>query len=212
MKIKTGDFVRFVDEAIEGHVTSFQGNDIIGVTDDSGFEIPVLISKVTLVHGSMQSVEDREDDLTIRDSNTPFVQEGVYLAVAGDQHQGLATFFVVNETSYELPIAISQVNPNVKVLGIYSGVVAPKNPQKFYTSNFSNIGKWPTFQIQLLKYSANVQTPHPPLSKQIRFKLSDLSNAKSRLDVLEEKAWIQQLDKSEEDLKLERLGNWGKLK
>ena len=41
MKFKIGDFVRFVDEPIEGHITSFLNNELLGVTDDTGFEIPV---------------------------------------------------------------------------------------------------------------------------------------------------------------------------
>lgn len=54
MGFKIGDLVRFVDEPIEGHITSFQSNDLIGVTDDTGFEIPVQASKLTLVHGNMR--------------------------------------------------------------------------------------------------------------------------------------------------------------
>ncbi len=37
MKFRIGDLVRFVDEPIEGHITSMQPNDIVGVTDDTGF-------------------------------------------------------------------------------------------------------------------------------------------------------------------------------
>jgi hypothetical protein len=51
MKYKLGDFVRFVDEKMEGFVTRIIDEQMIGVTGDDDFEIPVLASKVTYVHG-----------------------------------------------------------------------------------------------------------------------------------------------------------------
>lgn len=89
MNLKIGDLVRFVDEPIEGHITSMQANDIIGVTDDTGFEIPVLRTKVTLVQGNMRTIEDELDDLP-EQKNLPFVDKGIYIAVAGEQKDGLA--------------------------------------------------------------------------------------------------------------------------
>ena len=53
MDLKLGDFVRFVDENIEGYITRIIDKDTIGVTDLNDFEIPVLASKVTLVHGDV---------------------------------------------------------------------------------------------------------------------------------------------------------------
>lgn len=51
MKYKLGDFVRFVDEKMEGFVTRIIDEQMIGVTGEDDFEIPVLASKVTYVHG-----------------------------------------------------------------------------------------------------------------------------------------------------------------
>ena len=41
MQFKLGDFVRFVDENIEGYITRIIDKDTIGVTDSNDFEIPV---------------------------------------------------------------------------------------------------------------------------------------------------------------------------
>ena len=60
MNFKIGDLVRFVDEPIEGHITAFMANGLVGVTDDTGFEIPVMQDKITLVHGNMRMEEDEE--------------------------------------------------------------------------------------------------------------------------------------------------------
>lgn len=49
MVIKLGDKVRFLNENMEGIVTSFKGNNQIGVTIESDFEIPVLMSEVVKI-------------------------------------------------------------------------------------------------------------------------------------------------------------------
>lgn len=120
MKFKIGDFVRFVDEPIEGNITSFQDNDIIGVTDDSGFEIPVPVNKITLVHGNMRREDDDIDPIkTTVEIDTPFVQRGIYLGIAGEQKDGLAKFYLINHTSYDVLIAVSEIN-GTKRTGIFA--------------------------------------------------------------------------------------------
>ena len=42
MNYKIGDLVRFVDEPIEGHITAFLKNGLVGVTDETGFEKIIL--------------------------------------------------------------------------------------------------------------------------------------------------------------------------
>ena len=54
MKFKIGDFVRFVDEQGEGYITSIISDDLVGVTDADGFEVPVLATKVTSVYGQVE--------------------------------------------------------------------------------------------------------------------------------------------------------------
>ena len=105
MNFKIGDFVRFVDEAIEGHITSFLSDDIIGVTDESGFEIPVSITKITAVHGDMKRQDDEDAPAEIVGQ---FIEKGIYLAVTGEQKEGLARFWIVNETSFQLLISIGE--------------------------------------------------------------------------------------------------------
>ncbi len=49
MDIKKGDKVRFLNDVGGGTVTGFQGNDLVLVTDNDGFEIPTLRSEVIVV-------------------------------------------------------------------------------------------------------------------------------------------------------------------
>ncbi|MCA5005952.1 hypothetical protein [Sphingobacterium bovistauri] len=203
MNLKLGDLVRFVDEPIEGHITSIQANDIIGVTDETGFEIPVLRSKLTLVHGNMRTVEDDLDDLPVQ-ANLPFVDKGIYIAVLGEQKDGLAKFYIVNETSFELLVSVSEVSGS-KTTGVFANSVPKHDFAQFYTANFSTVGKWPTFQLQIIRHSRLIQTQTQPISKEFRVKPLDLIISKERVEMLNDKAWLYEIDKPEEDIGLDKL-------
>ena len=203
MNLKIGDLVRFIDEPIEGHITSIQANDIIGVTDNTGFEIPVLRTKVTLVHGNMRTIEDEMDDLPAQ-TNLPFVSKGIFIGLAGEQKDGLAKFYIINETSYELLVSISEVSGS-KTTGVFANLVPKHDYAQIYTANFSSVGKWPTFQLQIICHSRLSQTQTQPISKEFRVKPLDLINSKERVEMLNEKVWLYEIDKPEEDIGLDKL-------
>lgn len=203
MNLKIGDLVRFIDEPIEGHITSIQANDIIGVTDDTGFEIPVLRTKVTLVHGNMRTIEDELDDLPAQ-TNLPFVSKGIFIGVAGEQKDGLAKFYIINETSYELLVSVSEVSGS-KTTGVFANSVPKHDYAQIYTANFSSVGKWPTFQLQIIRHSRLSQSQTQPISKEFRVKPLDLINSKERVEMLNEKVWLYEIDKPEEDIGLDKL-------
>lgn len=203
MNLKIGDLVRFVDEPIEGHITSIQPDGILGVTDSTGFEIPVLRTNVTLVHGNMRMPEDdiEENDAAV---NQPFVEKGVFLGIGGEQKDGIARFYIINETSFELLVSVSQLSGN-KVTGIFGNIVPKNDYAQFYIANFSSVGKWPTFHIQIIQHSTITHTQRQPLSKEFRVKPLELINSKERVEMLKEKVWLYELDKVEEDIGLDKL-------
>ncbi|MBP3941970.1 hypothetical protein J5U18_00075 [Sphingobacteriaceae bacterium WQ 2009] len=202
-KFKIGDLVRFVDEPIEGHITSFQKNDLIGVTDDTGFEIPVLASKITLVHGNMRR-EDDELEASAPHIPHKFVEKGILLAIAGEHKDGLARLHIINETSYELLISISEVNGN-KVKGIFADKVSINDSVQFYSANFATVGKWPTFRIQILRHSSSTQQFTNPINKEQRIRPVDLTNQKVSNELLGERIWYYEIDKEDEDIGIEKL-------
>ncbi len=203
MKFKIGDLVRFVDEPIEGHVTSFQDNDIVGVTDETGFEIPVLTSKITLVHGNMNREDDEVTETKIIEP-AKFVEKGILLAVSGDQKEGLAKLHIINETSYELLVSVSEIS-NAKAKGIFAGMVSPHDAVQFFSGNFSAVGNWPNFHFQIIKHSRSAQKINQPIEKEQRVRPVDLTNAKLMNDTLREKVWHYVLDKEEENIGLDKL-------
>ncbi|WP_437920796.1 hypothetical protein [Sphingobacterium sp. LRF_L2] len=203
MKFKIGDLVRFVDEPIEGHITSFQKNDMVGVTDESGFEIPVPLNKITLVHGNMKR-DDDEETPNRSQTNLPFVERGIYLGVEGEQKDGLAKFYIINHSSYDLLIMVSDINGN-KRNGLFAEKVLSRDFVQFYSANFTNVGKWPNFDIQILRHSTDAHTATSPIKKEFRVKPLDLINSKEMDEVLEAKVWRFELDKPEENIGLDKL-------
>ncbi|GHE38397.1 hypothetical protein [Sphingobacterium griseoflavum] len=204
MKYKIGDLVRFVDEPIEGHITSFQQNEIVGVTDESGFEIPVLISKITLVHGNMRRADDDESPRSSSASNQRFVERGIYLGVDGEQRDGLAKFFIINHSSFELLVSIGERSGN-KTTGLFAEKISSQDFIQFYTANFSSMGKWPNFDIQILRHSTQANLSTEPISKAFRVKPLDLIQSKEHDPIMEAKVWRFELDKPEENIGVDKL-------
>jgi len=198
MKYKIGDLVRFVDEPIEGHITSFQNNNIIGVTDDTGFEIPVLSSKVTLVHGNMQRDDDVEVEVEVKAvESTQFIEKGILLGISGDQKEGLAKLHIINMTSYELLVSISEVHNN-KVKGIFAEKISKHSASPFFSANFSNVGNWPTFHFQILRHRTSPHKINEILDREQRIRPIDLTDTKHLNTTLGEKIWYYELDNQEE--------------
>ncbi len=202
MNYKIGDLVRFVDEPIEGHITSFLENGLVGVTDDTGFEIPVLQDKITLVHGNMRMEED--DEPVAVNQTGKFIDKGIFLALTGEQKEGLVKFYIVNETSFELLVSVSESNGN-KRSGIFANIVPAREYNQIYTGNFSSINKWPTLEFQILRTSRRQHQEVVPIEKSIKVKPLDLINSKEHSEVLPEKAWLYELDKIEENIGLDKL-------
>ena len=207
MKFKIGDLVRFVDEPIEGHITSFQNNDIVGVTDDTGFEIPVPMDKITLVYGNMRRADDEEvvaQNPTVLPDR--FVDKGIILSISGEHKDGLAKLHIINETSFELLVSIAEIN-GAKVKGIFADKISPFDFMQFYSANFANVGKWPSFRIQIIRHYPLAQNVYEPIVLEQRIKPLDLTNQKQRNETLDEKIWFYELDKPQENIGLDKLVN-----
>lgn len=202
MHYKLGDFVRFVEEQGEGHVTAIINDEMIAVTGEDGFEIPVLASKVTPVYGRM----DRDDDVEVPlpEKKGPFVGEGIYLAITGDQRQGLVEFYILNESSYQVLFSLNTEKAQ-QVKGEKSGMIQPDSSEKVYTANASTIGNWPVFNFQFLFHTSSLKDVKKPLSMSKKIRPADLSAAKKELALLGKKAWTFRLDEPETNLDTDKL-------
>lgn len=206
MQINLGDFVRFVDENIEGYVTRIIDKDTIGVTDANDFEIPVLASKVTLVHGSIP-----DDNTVVSNRSTAaiapaeFIKDGVFLGLVSDQHSNsVAHFNVVNNTSYDLLVAFT-TERNDHFKGEFAGIVAGNTAKRIYSANMSDIQIWPKFRLEALFHTVASFEPKAAIMFHQHLKGKDLSVAKQDIPLLKAKGWLIQLDQKEEALDLDKL-------
>ncbi|TKC07286.1 hypothetical protein [Pedobacter frigoris] len=205
MNYKLGDFVRFVDENLEGYITRIIDKDTIGVTDANDFEIPVLASKVTLVHGEVPEDEITASKQTTITAQTPFVSDGIYLAIVSDQHSNsVGHFYLVNETSFQLPVSFStEQGGNFK--GEFVNIIAAGSTKKIYSAQLGDIHSWPKFRLEILYHTSLNIAPKPPIVFHQSIKGKDLSVAKQEITLLKQKGWLIKLDQPEAIIDADKL-------
>jgi hypothetical protein len=205
MKYKLGDFVRFVDEKMEGYVTSIIDDNLIGVTGDDDFEIPVLASKVTTVHGHKSTAVESQAFDEVRIDDGSFDTKGIYLAVSSDQRiASVVHFHLVNETSFQLLAALTTEKLH-KTKGEYAGIVAPKSAVKIFSAPLQDIQMWPTFIFQVLFYTTQNIAVAKPLIVKENFKAKDFSGTKAVVPLIKQQAWLIRLDEPEMVLDAEKI-------
>ena len=198
VKYKLGDFVRFVDEKMEGFVTRIIDEQMIGVTGDDDFEIPVLASKVTSVHGYEPAGSKKSDTINETPALTgDFVKKGVYLGVVADaKANSVVHFYLLNDTSFQLLTTLT-TDKSGTFKGEFGGIAAPKSATKIYSAQLADLQLWPKFIFNVLFYTANNVEPPALLTVNEKFKAKDFSGTKKTLPLLNQPGWLVQLDEPE---------------
>ena len=205
MKYKLGDFVRFVEEKREGFITRIFDDQTIGVTGEDDFEIPVLASKVTSVHGREAEIAARKEEEIITAPNEEFVAKGIYLAAIPEkQITSVVQFHLINTTSYTL-LASFSTEKNQEYKGEFVGVIAPKTAVKVFSAALPEISLWPKFIFQLLYHSKQKADFLDPLIYEERFKAKDFAGSKTTVHVLNQLGWQFQLDAGEVKVNAQKL-------
>lgn len=199
MNWKLGDFVRFVDEKREGYITRIFDDQMIGVTGDDDFEIPVLATKVTSVYGHQSGTGKQAN---AQGGNTPivvgeFIKHGVYLGVVNDTRAAsVVHFHLINETSFELLVSFT-TNAYEKFKGEYAGVLAPQSSVDLYAAQLADIQLWPTFELQALYHTRQLVKPNKPISFSQKFKAKDFASPKKTLPIVKAAGWMIRLDEQD---------------
>jgi len=195
MKYKLGDFVRFVDEKMEGFVTRIIDEQMIGVTGEDDFEIPVLASKVTTVHG-YQSIGEmgKTHSEAPQISNAEFKTKGVHIGFVNDAKvNSVLHFYLINETSYQL-LASFTTEKDQQYKGEFGGLIAPASAEKIYSAQLADLSVWPKFMINISFYTKQNIKPASPLNITEKLKAKDFAGTKKKLPIVNEQGWLMQLD------------------
>ncbi|HEY2580599.1 MAG TPA: Smr/MutS family protein [Mucilaginibacter sp.] len=194
MKYKLGDFVRFVDEKMEGFVTRIIDDQMIGVTGEDDFEIPVLASKVTSVHGYQQDkakTSATEENQVLKGE---FQDKGIYIGVVSDpKANSVVHFYLINDTSFQV-LASLTTEKKQQFKGEFGGVVAPKSTVKIHSEQLADLQLWPKFIFHVLFHTAQNVEPPVPIAINEKFKAKDFSGSKKQLPILNQQGWLIQLD------------------
>lgn len=206
MRYKLGDFVRFVDEKLEGYITKIIDEQMIGVTVEDDFEIPVLASKVTYVHGHGAASHDEE--AVTQTSSIPageFKSKGVHIAVIADaKANALVHLYLVNETSFQL-LASVVTDAQKTIKGEFAGMIEPQSAVKVYSAKLSDLQLWPKFIFHVLFHTRQNQPLELPLNVAEQFKAKDFAGAKKIVPILKQQGWLVQLDQPELIIDAEKL-------
>lgn len=206
MKYKLGDFVRFVDERMEGYVTRIIDDTMIGVTGEDDFEIPVPASKVTFVHGHID--EGDESEPASKQPIVPaaqFKEKGIYLAVSPDHKtSAVAHFYLVNETSYQLLVTL-HTQQQQQYKGEFAGIVMPSAHAKIFSAPLADLQLWPQFTLQLLYFTNQQRKPLDPLIFTEKFKAKDFSVQQKNVPLLNQLGWMIRLDEDEVTIDADKL-------
>jgi hypothetical protein len=197
IKYKLGDFVRFVDEKLEGFVTRIIDDQMIGVTTEDDFEIPVPASKVTSVHGYQPAGSIKETGADEPVQAGEFNSRGVFVAVVGDpKANSVVHFYLVNETSFQLLASLStEKQDNFK--GEFAGIIQPKSTEKIYSAQLADLQLWPKFIFSVIFHTKQNVEPPKPLSIEEKFKGKDFSGSKKQIPLLKQQGWLIRLDEPE---------------
>lgn len=199
MKYKLGDFVRFVDEKMEGFVTRIIDEQMIGVTGDDDFEIPVLASKVTYVHGYEPAAAKNkaEGANNIQIPVAEFERKGIYLGVVNDpKANSVVHFYLINNTSYQLLTALTTEKQQL-YKGEFAALTNPKSSVKIYSAQLADLQLWPAFIFNITYFTTQNIKPEAPIVFNNKFKAKDFSGAKKKLPLMNDMGWLIQLDEPE---------------
>ncbi|MBU0697376.1 MAG: DUF2027 domain-containing protein, partial [Bacteroidetes bacterium] len=180
MKYQLGEFVRFVDENREGFITKIISDEMVGVTGDDDFEIPVMVNNLTRVHGHENYSNSLKEDAS-QNTVSNFIEKGIFIGVVTDKNKGSVVHFeLVNETSYQL---LTTLKTNLKDVykGSFIGEVKPQSSVKIYSASLAELDLWPEFHFQTLFYTANDKPVIKPLVFDIKFRAKDFSGSKTQI-------------------------------
>jgi hypothetical protein len=192
MNYKLGEFVRFVNERREGFITRIIDENTIAVTDDDGFEIPVLASQVTRVHGKSDftALEAIEDSTLKRPDQ--FISNGIFIGITDDKRVGSVVHFnLINASSFQILFTLN-TERNQEFNGECSGQVNPGAMVHLYSASLNELDLWPKFNLQVLLHTSGKH--EKPILFSEKFKAKDFSGTKKHDAILGKEAWMIQID------------------
>ncbi|MDP1728045.1 MAG: Smr/MutS family protein [Bacteroidota bacterium] len=201
--LKLGDKVRFVNEKMEGIITSLKGKNLVGVTVDSDFEIPVLISELLKIDFDNNS-ENSEQEITKKpervSNNNPL---GIFMAFERFAESKLQLHFHNNFTD-EVVMVIYQ-----KEAGVFKRVqkiVLERDETKSMNEyDLNHFEQWNPMHIHILCIENTCTRLIEPISFSITFQPKAFHQTWRHCFFLNKQAYVIRIDEKLEPLNLNKL-------
>lgn len=198
MKLKLGDKVRFLNDAIEGMVTKILSNEKVEVTDSHGFIhisnekqlvlIELILNNIDFEVQKSQVLEKTEKKSVGEKSARELIpslepDNTIYAAVRLlNEKSPLTTdieLHLVNNTQFSVCFTASMKHEDVRS-GLSAGQLSPRS--EYFIGIFSQdeLHRFEGFEFQFLFYGKNEYMPRPPSVKSLQFNSADFINTDFR--------------------------------
>lgn len=198
--LKLGDKVRFVNEQMEGVVTSINGK-IVGVTIEDDFEIPVASNEVVKIEAKVPTKE--EPQFITRKSQYVQVHSGVHIAFERHSETKLELKLHNSESDW-ISFAYFHQSGDQFILK-HQGSVALETWISLGYFDLEVFSTWPTMAFQIMFVNEHGNTFKPQLVKTLRFHAKEFHAAFKQCYFLGKQAYTFRLDEAVNQKSLEKL-------
>ncbi len=208
MGFHVGDYVRFLNERQEGFVTRIISSDIIGVTIDGDFEIPVAAKEIVLVAKEEIRPENDEKNYIVEFSEKTITStKGIYFAFIPDSKvKNLLQIQLINNTGYEVLYSFSTLR-NKQFEGHASGKASAKSFNNLINISQSDFNDWPAFHFQLIQHLNGEFYPSQPIVRELKIKAKNFASSFGNLPLIKGEGYCFQLDDEIQTYSAENIEN-----
>ncbi len=201
--IKLGDKVRFVNENLEGFVTSLKGKGIIGVTVDSDFEIPVQESQVVKIQFAEKAGNVSENIVAEKPRKINSNPVGVFVAFERVNDNDIQAW-IHNNFTEKVMLAVYEIEQ-----GVYKFknqfVMDREETLPFRKYKMEDFQNWSTLYFQMISIELNTVKPVLPLTKELPFHAKSFHQTLKFSFFLNKQAYQYRIDELDLNLSLKKL-------
>jgi dsDNA-specific endonuclease/ATPase MutS2 len=202
--LKLGDRVKFVNENMEGFVTSFKSKNLIGVTIEDDFEIPVLASEILKIDFDEvkpnTDKKETDDKLKTKLNSNPVGVFWAYNRIGENEVEGV----LHNNACDTLVYLVYQKEK--EVYNLYkTGKLNRGEEINFLKLNLENYEKWNTLLFQLILADDITIKPSKPLHIEFKSKPKEFHQSLKFCFFLQKQAYMFKLNEELNSLNLNAL-------
>lgn len=163
MKLKPGDKVKFLNESMEGIVSSVDAKGMVQVTVGNDFEIPARASDLVRISNEEYSFSKDIQAASIVKKAAVGIATGLFASFVQKGEEDVEMYFVNHSDHRILLNCFSSKNGNIESL--FFGTVDEFAYKVMIKLKLSDLNKWPFFHFQIL-YKPESEF-HLPLNKNL---------------------------------------------